>query len=331
MKPLFFFLATILPVLGQNDPRPGDTHIAKWKDNKAGSYMLMFDDSWPSHWQVAIPALQERGLVATFYINPGKGEYRQYAKKWEGALARSGMVYGDHTMTHQGVKNLEDAQYEIGECARVIRKIQPGKPDRLVSYGQPGVGEGQWNISSEELRALLKEHRLISRPSFKDHGAVYHKKTLQEMTDMVDKAIALEDKEYLVVHGVERFEWDYQDMWPLAQNIFLPLLDYLKEKSDAGQLWVTDHITLHQYEAERNQAEVDIRESGVDRIRLVLKTGADPLFYDQPLTLLTQVPDTWQKVKIVQNGRVQTRPVTGGVVTYDAQPDGSEIVLSPDL
>lgn len=331
MKALFFLVAALLPALGQDGAKPGDTLVAKWKDNKAGSYMLMFDDSWPSHWQVAIPALQERGLIATFYINPGKGEYRQYAKRWEGALAQSGMVYGNHTMTHQGVKNQEDAQYEIVECARIIRNIQPGKPNRLISYGQPGVAEGKWNITSAELSELLKEHHMINRPPFTDHGAVYHKKTLKEMTDMVDKAIASQGKEYLVVHGVERFEWNYQDMWPLPQKIFLPLLDYLKEKSDAGQLWVTDHITLHQYETERNQAEVEVRDSNAKQIRLVLKTGADPHFYDQPLTLLTRVPGPWQKVKITQNGRTQTRPVTDGVVTYDAQPDGSEVVLSPDL
>ena len=52
---------------------PGATRVAKWKDDKTAAFMLMFDDSWPSHFQVAVPALVERDMTATFYINPGKG------------------------------------------------------------------------------------------------------------------------------------------------------------------------------------------------------------------------------------------------------------------
>src|SRR5690606_24826892 len=118
------------------------------------------------------------------------------------------------------------------------------------------------------------------------------------MTAMVDKAIASKDMEYLIAHGVERPGATYQDMWPFKLEIFLPLLDYMKEKSDAGELWVTDHISYHQYETERDQAKVDVVEASPRQIRLKLTTGADPELYDYPLTLLTQVPGTWQKVKV---------------------------------
>jgi hypothetical protein len=312
------------------DAAPGHTEIAKWKDDRTGVFLLMFDDSWPSHWQVAIPELQKRGLIATFYINPGKGEYKVFAEKWEKEFAQSGMVYGDHTMTHKGVKDLEDAKHELGECARVIRQIQPGKENRLVSYGQPGVPNGSWNITQEELDALLKEYNLVSRPPFAGHGAVYHQKTLEEMTALVDKAIAEKGMNYLVVHGVERIA-NYQDMWPLKQDIFFPLLDYMKQKSDAGELWVTDHITQHQYETERSQAEVKALPAGANRIRVELKCLADPQYYDLPLTLVTAVPKNWRAAMVSQGGASRKVPVVNGVVKYDAVPNGPAVELTPTL
>src|SRR5688572_10289204 len=197
----------------ETKPAVGETRIARWKDDSKGVFMLMFDDSWPSHWQVAVPELAKRGMIATFYVCPGKGEHQKFAEEWEQKLWKLGMVYGNHTMTHKGVKSLEDAEFEIGECARVIRKIVPGKQERLISYGQPGVGPDDWKITGDELSELSKKHHLISRPPFTGHGAVYHKKTLEEMLALADKVIQSAGLEYLVIHGVERItpNWGYQD------------------------------------------------------------------------------------------------------------------------
>lgn len=306
----------------------GETKVAKWKDDKAGVFLLMFDDSWPSHWQVAMPELQKRGLIATFYICPGKGEYKAFAAKWETDFASSGMVYANHTMTHKGVKDLADARVEILDCTKAIRAMQPGKPNRLVSYGQPGVGQGKWNITEEELNQLLQEDYLISRPPFKGHGAMYHQKTLEEMTALVDNAIATKGMDYLVVHGVERLNASYQDMWALKQEIFFPLLDYMKEKADAGELWVTDHISQHQYETERATATVQTVSVAPTGIRIKLACSADPNFYDYPLTLVTRVPADWKNALVRQGDAKTTVTVSGGAAKYHATPNGADIELT---
>jgi peptidoglycan/xylan/chitin deacetylase (PgdA/CDA1 family) len=311
----------------------GDTRIARWKDDCKGVFLLMFDDSWPSHWQVAAPELAKRGMIATFYICPGKGEHQKFAKQWDETLWKQGMVYGDHTMTHKGVKSLENAEFEIGECAQIIRKIVPGKEDRLVSYGQPGVGPDDWKITGEELSELLKKHHLISRPPFTGHGAVYHKKTLEEMLALADKAIQSAGVEYLVIHGLERItpNWGYQDMWPVKQDIFLPLLDGLKERRDLGELWITDHISQHQYETERNGGEVQVVEKGPRGIQLVLKSSADPKFYDLPLTLITQVPADWKQATVTQGTTAKTVAVEKGTIRFDALPGAVPIRIQSAL
>ena len=70
--------------------------------HKTAAFLLMFDDGWPSHWQVAVPALVARQMTATFYINPAKGEFRKFEAKWSNEVWRAGMAYGNHTMTRKG-------------------------------------------------------------------------------------------------------------------------------------------------------------------------------------------------------------------------------------
>jgi peptidoglycan/xylan/chitin deacetylase (PgdA/CDA1 family) len=328
-KSLLYSLVLALAL--RADAEPGATRVARWPGDAQAAFLLMFDDSWPSHFQVAAPELAKRGLTATFYINPGKGEYQKFHGEWESNVWRQGMAYGDHTMTHKGVKDLANADWEIGECARIIRGIIPGAATRLLSYGQPGVGPGAWNITAPQLDELLRKHRLISRPPFTGHGAVYHLKTTTEMLALADKAIANGGMEYLVIHGVERIipKWSYQDFWALKQDVFLPLLDGLQARRDRGALWIADHIAAHQYERERDTAEVQVLAGTNRKISVSLKCKTDPQLYDQPLTLVTRVPAAWRQCRVTQ-GTNQFRRVTAGhELSYPAQPNGAPITLEP--
>jgi peptidoglycan/xylan/chitin deacetylase (PgdA/CDA1 family) len=311
--------------------KPGDTRVERWKDGKTAAFMLMFDDSWPSHWQVAAPELVKRKMTATFYICPGKGEYLKFADKWEKELWAQGMVYGVHTMTHQGVKDVENAEYEIGENARIIRRIVPGTAEGLLSYAQPGVGKGKWNITPEEKDEMLKKHRLIERPALEGKMTVFHVKTVEEMLTLADKAIAAQGSDILVIHGVERLgpEVKWQDFWALKQDIFLPVLDGLQKRRDEGKLWIADHISVHQYQTERDSAAVKVLEVSDTRIALELSCQADLKLYRHPLTLTTQVPSTWKRCSVTQDLRTTTHEVTNGAVRFDASPSRTLITLNP--
>jgi peptidoglycan/xylan/chitin deacetylase (PgdA/CDA1 family) len=310
---------------------PGATRVARWAGDAKGAFVLMFDDSWPSHFQVAAPELAKRGLTATFYINPGKGEYLKFRGEWESNVWRQGLAYGVHTMTHKGVKDFSDADREIGDCARVIRGLVPGTQERLVSYARPGVGKGAWNITDAQEAELLQKHRLINRPLFTGHGAVYHLQTTAEMLALADKAVAKGGLEYLVIHGVERInpKWSYQDFWALKQEVFLPLLDGLKERRESGALWIADHIAVHQYERERDTAEVRVLSVSDRRISLDLKSPTDARLYDQPLTLVTKVPAAWKQCRVAQGTNQYLRTASGGEVKYPALPNRTPVILMP--
>ena len=322
-------LASVVAAGVDNDASAiGDTTVAKWKGGKTAAFLLMFDDSWPSHFQVAVPALVERGMTATFYINPGKGEYKACSNEWEHNVWKQGMVYGNHTYAHSSVTNAVQAESVIAKCNDEILRIVPGRVPRLISYGQPGVDK--WNVKPEEMNAILAKHHLISRPPFSGHGAVYHWQTTEQMLALADKAIASQGIDYLVIHGVERIKpnWSYQDFWALKQTVFFPLLDGLKERRDQGKLWITDHITAHQYETERNTAKVQIIAKKSNGVRLKLSCEADPAFYDEPLTLMTRVPQSWTQCMLAQGGTNTALKVSGGTVVYDVVPDGRVVTLT---
>lgn len=325
------FLTIALPPLVV--AQPDNTRIAKWQGDKKAAFLLMFDDGWPSHFQVALPELKKRNMSATFYIVPAKGEYKKFEKTWREQFLQQGMALGNHTMTHDGLQSLEDAEREFTDCAKYLNdlmdEVTQSKAPRLISYAKPGVKD--WNITREQEKELIAKNRLVERPDFAGHGAVYHWKTTDEMLALADKAIAKGGMEYLVIHGVERIEpnWGYQDFWALKQDIFLPLLDGLVTRRDKGDLWITDHVSQHQYEIERDSASVRTIESNAQKIRLELKSAADPQFYDLPLTLITQVPNHWKKCRITQGETKSEIVVANDAVMFEARPNSELIEITP--
>ena len=307
----------------------GESRVASWKGGKTACFLLMFDDGWPSGWQVAAPELLKRGLTATFYIVPKKGEYSHFESKWKTEVIDKGLVLGNHTMTHDGVSDLADGEWELGDCTKYIWNAQGTKQPRLVSFAQPGGVP--WKITPDQFKELLAKNHLIDRPTFAGHGAVYHMQKTEQMLALADKAIASHGMEYLVIHGVERItpNWGFQDFWALKQDIFLPLLDGLQARRDRGDLWITDHISEHQYATERGTAKVTTLDSSAKKITLQLQCDADPQFYDLALTLTTKVPGAWKLCQVAQGANKTVVPVKDGLVQYDAVPGPDTVMLQP--
>lgn len=325
---LFSLVALIAPAALAADA-PGTTRIAQWQDDKKAAFLLMFDDGWPSHFQVALPELKKRNMIGTFYICPAKGEYVKFEQRWLKDMQEAGMVLGNHTMTHNGFQSPEDAAWEINACTEYLLKNCPGKNPRLISFGEPGVED--WKVSREEFNALVAKNHLIDRGTFRDHGANYHLKTTEQMLGLADKAIANGGYEYIVFHGLERIEpnWGYQDMWAVKQTVLLPFLDGLAERRDRGDLWITDHISAYKYQTERSTAKAAVLEATAKSIRLKVTDEADGNLYDEPLTLVTQVPPSWKNCRVEQSSQKTAISIKDGKVQFQALPNGEEIRLTP--
>lgn len=298
--------------------RPGDTEVMKWRDGKKAVFLLAFDDSCQSHVRVAIPELRKRGMVGTFYINPGKGPFQNERKAWEEELPKEpAVVYGNHTFAHVGATNAVQLDEELARCDAVIKACYPGrKPPRLVSFGQPGGVP--WSIAAKEKEAALAKYHLVERPPF--FGYPFHVKTASDLCGLVDKAIAAGGMGHNDFHGVGG------DWLVTPTEVFKALLDKLESCRD--DVWVTDHITYHKYLTERGSAQIRVVESGGRAIRLRLNCQSDPALYDAPLTLETRVPADWKACRIAQGAKVAECLVKDGRARYEALPGGEEIVVS---
>jgi hypothetical protein len=316
---------------------PGPTQVARWKDNKTGALLLQFDDGCASHVTNAIPELKKRGLVGTFYVNPGKG---LYTPAWEKEIPATGVAeYGNHTNMHVGVANPAELEEDLKLCNAAIAGAFPDrKLPRLISYGQPGVERYKetWLVSEDDLQVVLAKLNLIHRGPYMGAASVYN--GIEQYKGVVDKAIADGSVESLCFHGVGG------DWISVPMTEFIPLLDYIVSKQD--RLWVTDHISSHKYETERDGAEVTVVQANEQQIQLTLTSRirpklygvngqsysndtADPALYDAPLTLITQVPAGWTECEIVQGAQTKIAAAANGAVQYDALPNADPITIRP--
>ena len=309
-------MAFLVALNGHTDA--ADTTVLKWRDGKKAVFLLAFDDSCQSHVKYAIPELRKRGMVGTFYINPGNGPFQNERKAWEKELPQdSAVVYGNHTFKHQGATNAVQLDVELARCDAVIHACYPDrKKPFLISFGRPGGVP--WTVSEEEKQLALAKYNLIERPSF--FGYPMHIKTAEAVCKLVDQAIAKEDMGHLDSHGVGG------DWLTIPLDVFKALLDKLD--ANRAEVWVTDHITYHKYLTERASAVVKVVLSDKDHIRLHLSCAADPALYDAPLTLETRVPAEWAACRVVQGSASSECPVAGGTIRYEAVPGGAEIAIT---
>ncbi len=300
---------------------PGMTRVAPWKDDKRAPFVLMFDDSMPSHVNTVLPELKRRRLVGVFYVNPGSGHYEKLKAVWEGEMPAAGMVLANHTFTHKGAADLANCEEEITKCNDVLHKVAAatGQKPTLISFGRPGVPQGKWNVTDEELAGLLKRHHLVLRPNVQ--FAQINLKDAPAMIARVEKALASGKPDAVAFHGVGG-EWLSIDV-----PAFLALLDFIDAKRE--QLWITDPISIHKYETERDAAKVEVAEVNARQIRLRLTSSVDAQTYDAPLTLVTQVPAAWKRVKVTQGSKSTTVEASGETVKYDARPGSEPLLLEP--
>ncbi len=142
-----------------------------WPGNFQGAISITFDDGLQSQLQFAFPALNKRGLRATFYLNPrGCEEDASCQDSWQKglepwiAVQNMGHEIGNHTVMHpcslnihadwlEG-KNLLDwdlarIENDILEAQRRIKTVFPGQTYTSFAYPcyESTVGKGEYRQS----------------------------------------------------------------------------------------------------------------------------------------------------------------------------------------
>ncbi len=318
LKPIALFLL-LTGAVSAADAGSGDTTVAVWKHNARGAFTMSFDDSMETHARLAMPAIIQRGLVGTWFINPGLARHRKHSKAWEIDGPKNGQEYANHTWDHKGAKDYREADYQIGASARYIWALRGPGASRLLAFASGGGTT--WNISDLEKEEIKSRYHSITRSS-----------ELSARTDLGvdgDKLIAkaresIDEGRWVAIH----FHGIGGEWLPIDAEGFIRLLDYLRDHKD--KIWSAGWSAAYQYAKARDHARIDLLETSDARIRIHLTTGLSPELYAEPLTLITQVPPGWSVVAVKQNGRSKPFHARNGTLQYEVVPDRGEIELQPD-
>jgi hypothetical protein len=304
-----------------------ETRVAKWKDDKEAAFSLNFDDSNTSQLDNAVPNLESRGLTGTFYVNPGKSRHQDHNAEWLDILNR-GQHLAPHTMNHIGATSYEMAYYEIGASAEYCWDAY-GVPYHSELLAYASGGGVTWTGLTREERLWIDDHfNLINRYHSNPTEQHYHsdrmpyskagRRPLSELIEHFDDNWAENEWEMILYHGVGGTS-------SVDLEQFILLMDYIESKKDV--VWIAAYIDVFKYDMERFSAVVEVLESTNDFIKLRLSSDIsasgyitnDVNLYNEPLTLITQVP--WEEVDVTQGSSVQTYTSNNGEVMYEALPN----------
>ena len=309
--------------------KTGDSQICKWKDCKIAAFSIGGDDSLRSQTTFAIPAMTQRGIYGTWWVNTGRGrnelgfDFIDDEACWAAAV-KAGHDLANHTLHHTGARSANDAEWEIGENARRIWAIQPDTKMLLFERG----GGTVWDTSEGQIAHLLKQYHCVDgrgAPGI-DSPAWLINHSAAELRGFVDAAIKDGNYHYIIFHGIgPKAEWGGQT----DGDAFISLLDYLVAKREV--VWSDTATKIYKYVQERDHSTISTKENSGTRIRLSITTDLDTSkgMFDYPITLKTEVPSGWKTCTVRQAGRSAVYPVREGVVEYSALPNSADITITP--
>ena len=323
------------PVHSNDGPR-----IARWYQDREGAVSLRFDDTLESHITIAIPLLNQHGFKGTFMVNPGTGRYREHRDFWEREVPAMGHRLGNHTMNHHGARNLEEADYEIGEGARTIWSAYPKESKLLVfaSGGGKKWGGKDWEKADAAYLAIPRKYHQIDLYDGKHLShRVDARSRLDDLCALLDTAAVEKKHQPFHFHNIGSPSLKdrlrallYDNSLTVSDKTYSGFLRCLDERKQ--RLWLAPLTDILKYEEEARGAQIRVAGSTRTDSTLTLSVKTDPAFYDHALTVVLPTMKGMTVKAVMQNKK--ERPIyqgTGGAVLADVIPENSTLTITYSL
>ncbi len=276
------------------DPTTGlKVSVVRWYDGRRAALSLRFDDSHATHLTKAIPMLRHYGFRGTFMVNPGPGEpgsrrrstFQERRVAWESVAKSGDHELANHTAHHRGATGDDAMEAEIGEAARAIWKMTPGR-SKLMALN---LGGGTQWATSRTLRYYLDKYHQFDASS----GSL-------GMDDSYGNRVP-EFRRHLERH-IEGRGWCRAHFHDIGEGLgsseanLRAALDIARGHEAA--LWISGMADIYRYQTERNASSLSLLESDNRRLTFRLSCQTDPKLYDQPLTIEVAPPASWPPDRI---------------------------------
>ncbi|MCF6240827.1 MAG: hypothetical protein L3J74_05720 [Bacteroidales bacterium] len=305
----------------------GTVRIAKWKDDKKAALLIQFDDSTPGQATLGVPAMSKRGLIGTWYVNPGGEYYLLHKDIWENEAPAGNQELANHTMTHTGASSYDEVVYEVGEASKAIWRIRKEEDfASLIAFNRGGGTS--WN--EDDLKKVLEEYKNIDRLSYTGVKIIAKTIPIGSNADAMYELIpiAIEDSIICSIHfhGIsdDNDGDDYGNgaVWVVEFEKFLDKVLAIKD-----EVWNTGYISMYKYSIERNNASVELVQYSNVQYGVKLSATTDDKYYNESLTILVYLPADWEKCEVNNDGSVKTYTLTNGVLMFNAVPNKSEVMI----
>ena len=278
--------------------------VAPWDDGRQAALSLRFDDSHPTHLTKAIPILRQYDFRGTFMINPGPDEpgsrrrstFHMHRDEWEAVAKTGDHEFANHSAHHRGAAGDDDMDAEIGDAARVIWKMTPGRsPLMALNLG----GGTQWATSRTLRNYLDKYHQFDASGGSLGMDDTYGNR-VNTFRQHLNRHI--EGRGWCRIH----FHYIGEGLSSSEAN-FRAALDVVKEHETS--LWIAGMADIYKYQIESSTASLSLVESLDHRLVFRLSCQTDPELYDELLTIEVTPPPDWPA------DRIRMRDSQGEAVT----------------
>lgn len=161
------FLSSVLVGLIAERPWAASARIdasSPWPAGKSGAVSLTYDDGLDSQLDLAVPALNQRGLRATFFVTMSNIEKRM--TEWEGIVAQ-GHELANHTVHHpcdlQRFTPRGFFEREVAPMEAWLDEVEPGRPPSLAyPCDVTNLGRGDANRQARRYDRLLAQAGIVA-------------------------------------------------------------------------------------------------------------------------------------------------------------------------
>lgn len=136
-----------------------------WPGGRKGAVSLTYDDGLDSQLDLAVPALDELGLKATFFVTMQNIQHR--LTDWA-ALPAGGHELANHTVSHpcdlRRYSPREFIEREVAPMERWLASIDPGRHDPTYAYpcDVTNLGPGSANAQARRYARLLASTGVVA-------------------------------------------------------------------------------------------------------------------------------------------------------------------------
>jgi peptidoglycan/xylan/chitin deacetylase (PgdA/CDA1 family) len=302
--------------------------IAPVYNFKESIISLTFDDGTPIQFDKAVPMLNERNIQATFYIPT----YTLSDSSFRNAVYNAYLSHheiGSHTINHYNLTTIgtTSAEFEISQAQKDINALCGKKYCTTFAYPF-----GSFNDSVVQ---ITKKYYLAARSVLGGYNSIlsFNRYELKEMSFIEPTAALLNKRVERAVNNkvwlIELFHgMDGIGNYPIKSTEFKNHLDFIKTYESI--MWFATVANVIKYYDECKNARLICDECNENRYKLRLEDNLDDSVYNQPLSLKTRIPDSWNDIQVNGAEFNKTLCIDGNqFLLFNALPNNQLITIIP--